>query len=231
MVDIDKAIIASYEVRGEKFEILIDPKVTEKLKEGVDVEIVDYMAIDTIFKDSKKGTRASEDKIREVFGTTDIVSVAKQIILKGRIQVTTEQRRAMQENKRKQIISIIARNSINPRTGTPHPPQRIEIAMNEAKIHVDPFKPVETQVKEVLEKLRPILPIRFEKIKIAVKLSGEDYGKCYGDIKSFGTILKEEWLPNGFWIGLVELPAGVQTDFFNKLNEKTKGNLETRTIK
>src|SRR5437667_178243 len=90
---------------------------------------------------------------------------------------------------------------------------------------------VEEQVKEILDALRPLIPIRFEKVRIAVKLSAEDSAKAYGDIKSFGSIVKEEWSPTGAWIGVVEMPAGLQTDFLDRLNAKTKGNVETRILK
>src|SRR2546428_305128 len=85
--------------------------------------------------------------------------------------------------------------------------------------------------KEVLDALRPLIPIRFEKVRIAVKLSAEDSAKAYGDLKSFGTILKEEWSPTGAWLGVVEMPAGLQTEFLERLNAKTKGNVETRILK
>jgi ribosome maturation protein SDO1 len=68
-------------------------------------------------------------------------------------------------------------------------------------------------------------------VRIAVKLSAEDSAKCYGDIKGYGTILKEEWSPTGAWLGVVEMPAGLQTDFLERLNAKTKGNVETRVLK
>ncbi len=86
-------------------------------------------------------------------------------------------------------------------------------------------------MKEVLDALRPLIPIRFEKVRIAVKLSAEDSAKAYGDLKSFGTIVKEEWSPTGAWIGVVEMPAGLQTEFLDRLNAKTKGNVETRILK
>ena len=167
----------------------------------------------------------------EFFGTTEPVEVARRLIIEGEIQLTTEQRRDMTESKRKQIITYIAANAINPQTSSPHPPQRIEIAMEEAKVRIDPFKSVEDQMKTVLESLRPLLPIRFEKVKIAVRLNAEDSAKCYGDIKTFGKIIKEEWQPNGSWIGVVEIPGGMQTDFLERLAQRTKGNVETRLLK
>src|SRR2546427_12351263 len=101
--------------------------------------------------------------MQEFFGTTDKLEVAKQLIRRGEIQLTTEQRREMQEQKRKQIVQYIAQNAINPQTNTPHPPQPIEIAMEEAKVHLDPFKSVGEPVKEVLDAPRPLIPGRSEK--------------------------------------------------------------------
>ena len=103
--------------------------------------------------------------------------------------------------------------------------------MEEAKVRIDPFKPADAQIKEVLSALRPILPIRFEKIVVAVKVSGSDYGKVYSYIKSTGVLKKEEWKNDGSWMGAVEIPAGLQTEFYEKLNDKTKGNVEVKIVK
>ncbi len=224
-------VIARIEKAGEKFEVLVKPDAVQRLRDGKDVNLMSELAIDQIFRDAHKGSKASEEKTQEFFGTTDALPVAKQIILHGEIQLTTEQRRQMLEQKRKQIVQYIAQNAINPQTGAPHPPQRIEIAMEEAKVHIDPFKSVEEQVKEVMDALRPLIPIRFEKVRIAVRLTAEDSAKCYGDLKSFGSILKEEWSPAGAWIGVIEMPAGMQTDFFDRINGKTKGNAEIKVLK
>lgn len=224
-------VIARIEKGGEKFEVLVKPEAVQKIRDGKEVDLLRELAIDEIFRDAHKGSKASEEKMQDFFSTTDPLAVAKQIIQRGEIQLTTEQRRQMLEAKRKTIVQYIAANAINPQTGGPHPPQRIENAMEEAKIHVDPFKNVEEQVKEVLDAIRPLIPIRLEKVRIAVKLSAEDSAKAYGDIKAFGTIVKEEWSPTGAWIGVVEMPAGLQTEFLERLNAKTKGNVEARILK
>ena len=229
--DVFSEYVIAFEKSGERFEVIVKPDAVQALRDGKEVDLLRELAIDQVFRDAHKGSKASEEKMAEFFGTTEPLAVAKQVILKGEIQLTTEQRRQMLEAKRRQIIQYIAANAINPQTGAPHPPQRIEIAMEEAKVHVDPFKGVEEQVKDVLSALRPLIPIRFEKVRIAVKLSAEDSAKCYGDLKAFGTILREEWQSTGAWIGVVEMPAGMQTEFLEKLNAKTKGNVETRILK
>ncbi len=224
-------VIARIEKAGERFEVLVKPDAVQQIRDGKDVDVLANLAIDQIFRDAHKGSKASSEKMKEFFETDDPIAVARILIQKGEIQLTTEQRRQMQEQKRRQIVQYIAANAINPQTGAPHPPQRIEIAMDEAKAHVDPFKPVEEQVKEILDLLRPLIPIRFEKTRIAIKLSAEDAAKCFGDIRAFGTILKEEWQASGSWIGVVEMPAGMQTDFLDRLNAKTKGNVEAKILK
>ncbi|AGB04741.1 rRNA metabolism protein, SBDS family [Aciduliprofundum sp. MAR08-339] len=231
MVRLEDAIIARYEHAGHRFEILVDPDAIDDIKSGKITNIVDYMVIDEIFKDAHKGDRASEELVKEVFGTTDVNEVARQIILKGQVQLTTEQRRKMLEDKKRRIIMEIARNAINPQTGAPHPPQRIELAMEEAKVHIDPLKSVEAQVPIVLKALRPIIPIRFEKLKIAVKVSGDMYGKIYGELSKMGTLLQEEWQKDGSWIGVVEIPAGMQGEFLDMLNKKTHGNVQTKILR
>ena len=231
MVRLEDAIIARYEHSGHRFEILVDPNIIDDVKSGKIENVVDYMVIDEIFKDAHKGDRASEELIKEVFGTADVNEVAKEIIKKGQVQLTTEQRRKMLEEKKKRIISEIARNAINPQTGAPHPPQRIELAMEEAKVHIDPLKSVEEQVPIVLKALRPLIPIRFEKVKIAIKVSGDMYGKIYGELSKSGTILQEEWQKDGSWIGVVEIPAGMQGEFLDMLNKKTHGNVQTKILR
>jgi ribosome maturation protein SDO1 len=224
-------VIARIEKEGERFEVLVKPDAVQKIRDGKEVDILSQLAIDEVFRDAHKGSKASSEKMKEFFETDEPIAVAKILIQKGEIQLTTEQRRQMQEQKRRQIVQYIAANAINPQSGAPHPPQRIEIAMEEAKVHVDPFKSLEEQVKEVLDALRPLIPIRFEKARIAVKLSAEDAAKCFGDIRQFGTVVKEEWQANGAWIGVVEMPAGMQTDFLERLNAKTKGNVETKLLR
>ena len=224
-------VVARLETFGDVFEVLVEEKAALDVRSGKEVDLIEKLAIDTIFRDVRKGIRASEEKVKHIFGTEDVVEVAGVILTKGEIQVTTEQKMKMMEEKRMQVIDIIVRNAINPQTGAPHPPQRIDTAMKEARVNVDPFKTADSQVRDVLDALRPLIPIRFEKTKIAVKLSAEDSARCYGDIKTFGGILKEEWQTDGTWIGLVEVPAGMRADFLERLNQKTKGNVETKIVK
>ena len=230
MVNLDDAIVARLETFGETFEILLDPAAMNLIKAGKEIDLMEYLAVEDVFNNASKGTRPSEEMIQKAFGTSDIKEIAQKIIARGEVQITAEQRKEMLQAKKKQIVTYIAANAINPQTKLPHPPLRIELALDEAKFHTDPFKPVEKQVEEAMHLLRPIIPIRFEKTKVAIRLRGEDYGKCYDDLIHFGMVEKEEWQADGSWIGVMEIPAGLITELTNKLNGKTKGNAAVKTI-
>lgn len=231
MVSLDDAVLARLDSHGHRFEVYVDPDLAQEVRAGKEVDVNELLVQEEVFTDAHKGERASDEAMAKVFGTQDRVKAALEIVRRGEIHLTTEQRRRMQEAKRKQVVAIIVKHAINPQTGTPHPPTRIELAMEEARVHIDPFKPANQQVPAVLEALRTLIPIRFEKVNIAVRIPGSDYGPCYKEIKSYGKVRKEEWQKDGSWIGIVEIPAGVQAELFDRLNKRTKGRVEVRTLK
>ncbi len=229
MISLDKAVIARYQHGQLNFEILVEPETAYRLKKGENVPIDNVIASRDVFSDSRKGLRANESDLNKTFGTNAIEKIAVKIIKDGEIQLTTEQKKKMQEERTKQLINLIARNAVDPRTHSPHPPQRIEKALEEARIHVDPFKSAQDQMELALKAIRPILPIKLETVKIAVKIPAENAVRVYGFVKEH-KMMKEEWESDGSLIAVVEIPAGLQGDFFDKLNKLTSGNNETKVI-
>ena len=223
MIPLDNAVVARLESFGERFEILVDPHQAALVRQGQKVDIEDVVAALNIFSNSSKATRASDESLEKVFHTKDFDTIARRIIEKGEIHLTSEQRKAMIEEKRRQVVTFISRNAINPQTGHPHPPHRIEMAMEEARVNIDPFKHIDEQVKEVVKALRPILPIRFEELRLAIKIPPDFAAKSYGDIAAASTMEKDEWLKDGSWVCVVRIPAGIQIEFYDLINKLTKG--------
>ncbi|CDG64656.1 MAG: ribosome maturation protein [Methanobacterium sp.] len=231
MVTLEDAVIARLEYYGERFEVLVDPDLASDFKRGEDIKIEDILAVEEVFKDAKKGDKASEEAMIKAFDTNDPLEAAVIIIRKGQVQLTAQQRRDMQEDKRRMIVAKIAREAINPQTKLPHPARRIEIAMEEAKVKVDPFKSVDEQVTITLKAISRLIPIRFEKVKVAIHIPGEDTGKVYGVIPEYGKTIKEEWQQDGSWVAVVEIPGGMQEGFYHRLSEITHGQVETKLLK
>lgn len=230
MVSLDDAVIARLESHGHQFEVLVDPDRAQAVRDDPDNKRIkgQDLAADEIFKDANKGDKMGDEPIEEVFGTTDVATVAHKIVTEGDIQLTTQQRRDMREKKRKAIVNFLARHSLNPQTDNPHPPQRIETAMEDVKFHADPFRSTEEQARELLDELRPIIPIKIEQVKVHVRIPAEHAGAAYGVVKTTGDLQKDEWQSDGSWEGVVKIPAGMQTEFYEKLNERTEGNVQTR---
>ncbi|QDA30724.1 ribosome assembly factor SBDS [Thermococcus indicus] len=229
-IGVDKAVIARLKTHGETFEILVDPYLARDFKEGRDVQIEDVLATPYVFKDAHKGDKASEHEMEKIFGTSDPYEVAKIILRKGDVQLTAEQRRQMLEDKRRYIATVIHRHAVDPRTGFPHPVDRILRAMDEAGVHVDLFKDAEAQIPGVIKAIRPLLPIKMEMKVIAVKVPGDYVGKAYGEVRKFGKIKREEWGSDGSWMFLIEIPGGIEEEFYEKLNALTKGEAVTKLI-
>ncbi|MGQ9720243.1 MAG: ribosome assembly factor SBDS [Candidatus Jordarchaeum sp.] len=230
-VDLGDTVIARLEFHGEKFEILVDPDKAWDFRRGKDVDLSEILKSFNIFEDAHKGLKATEDKLLEIFETNNVDEIARIILKKGFIQLTTEQRREIINNKKLQIINILARNCINPQTGLPHPPTRIERAMDEAKVSIDLWRSPEEQAKDVLKMIQPIIPIRMELLKLAVKFPPEFSGKGYGLLERFGTVSKDEWQKDGSWIAVVEIPAGIRGKFVETLNNQTRGKAQVKIMK
>ena len=231
MISLDDAVVAKLESHGERFEILVDPDLAAKIRQGEDIPIEDAVAALQIFENASQAERASEESLKKVFKTTDFEPIALHIIRKGEIHLTSEQRKVLTAEKRRQVITFIARNAVNPQTGHPHPPQRIELAMEEAKVHIDPFRSVEELVKDTMKALRPLIPIKFNEVRVAVRIPPDYAPRAYGEISAVAAIEKEEWQKDGSWICVVVIPAGIQTEFYDLINRISHGNAETKIIK
>jgi ribosome maturation protein SDO1 len=233
MISLDEAVTARLESHGERFEVLVDPDAALAISRGeFEDDLEDVIAAEDVFEDAASGDRPPENALEEVFDTTEPLEIIPAVIERGEIQITADQRREMQERKRKRLINIIARNAINPQQNdTPHPPERIERALEEAGFTIDPMEPVEPQVDEALDELRPVLPIRFEEMTVAVQLPADYAGSGQAKVREFGEPEREEWQSDGSWVGVVTFPAGMQDDFYDLANEVSSGEAETQVIK
>lgn len=211
---------------GKHFEILVNLENALKFKKGE----TNFIQADTnfIFKDLKKGERASESELKEAFGTTDVNKIASEIVKKGEVLITQEQRSAEQEKKYKQVIDFLAANSIDPRTGNPHPSERIKSALEQAHVNIKNV-PIENQIKEIIAEVSKILPIKIETKNVRITIPAIHTGKAYGIINQYKQ--DEKWLDDGSLRVVVNVPSGIVMDFYDKLNSVTHGSALTEEVK
>ena len=231
MVNVDDAQIAKLKSHGHEFEILVDANLAIAFRSNETADINAVLAVPTVFSDAKKGEEASPNAMKQALGTDDPIEAAKVILKKGNVPLTTEYKHKIKEQKLKQVINMIHRNAVDPKTHLPHPAERIEAALEEAKFHIDEFEAVSKQVENALKAIRPILPIQFETKEIAVKIPAEFAAKSYQVITKFGKKLREDWQSDGSLMVVIEMPGGLEEDFHNELNALCHGNVETKILK
>lgn len=224
-----KTVIAKIKRNGDEFEIFVNSDLAYEYMTGKRSDPMVVLEAEEVFKDARKGERHTEDKVKKAFGTTDIAKIADIILKQGEVPITTEQRTKLTEEKRKQIIEIIAKNSIDPRTNAPNPPLRIENAMREAKVNIDPFKNAADQIDEIVKKITVIMPIKFSVAKVEVTIPAEFANRAFGTLKKYG-MKSDQWLSDGSLQAILEFPAGMQSEVFDRINSATQGKAQIKVL-
>lgn len=222
--------LARLKTHGDCFEVAVDADNAILYREGIPVEISDIVKSEKIFSDVQKGLLASETKCKAVFNTTVFLDIAKIILDKGDIQITAEKRKKEIEKKKRRIISQLQKYGVDPRTNVPHTIARIENAVIESKVHIDEFKPVETQVKEILKKIQVLLPIRLETKKIAVHVPPRYAGNVQSYLTKVGVLSKQSWGHDQSFSAEIEIPGGLEDEFYDKINGLSHGTVTTRLV-
>ncbi|HEX6281908.1 MAG TPA: ribosome assembly factor SBDS [Nitrososphaera sp.] len=224
----DKFTVARLILDGDKFELLVKPDPALEYKMGKRSDISGALVSDEIYSDANKGSRASSEKMMRHFKTTDSADVAKQILARGELNLTTDQRRKMVEEKKRQIVQFINRSFVDPKTHLPHPVVRIEAAMEEVRVPIDPFKKVEDQAKTLVDALRKILPLRSETVKLTVTVPPQFAAQSYSVLKSTGELRSEEWLADGSLKAVLDMNASIRGQFLDRLGAVTKGSAQVK---
>ena len=221
-------VIARIKMNGKNFEILVDVDKALGFRKTGAGAVGEILAIDAIFSDSKKGMHSSEKDLMDAFKTKDINAISEKIIKQGEIQLPTEFKEKQREGKIKQVIEFIVKNAVDPRTDRPYTPERIERSIEEAGINIT-NKPIESQMNDIIKKLRPIIPIKIETKKILLTVPSQYTGQAYGLLQIYKE--SEEWLANGDLKITVSIPVGFQIEFYDKLNSITHGATISQEIR
>ncbi len=216
---------------GKMFQVVVNPDEAIAFRKGSEVDLKDVLRSEEVFTDAKRGELAAETDLKTIFNASDPVKVAKIILKEGEIQLTTEYREKLREEKKKRILHLVHRNAADPKTNLPHPMTRIENAFEEAKCKIDEFRSAEEQIDEVVKKLRVILPIKIEQVVLQIDIPPQNAHQAYGVLKRMGGIKNETWGNDGSLVVKMEIPAGLQEEVMDKMNSMTHGGAEIKTVK
>ena len=227
MVDVT---VVKFSYEGEKFEILVKPDPALEFRMGKKKDLSSVLVSDDIYTDSSKGTKPSTEKLLKAFKTADLAEIAQIILQKGTLNLTTDQRRKMVDEKKRQLVEFISKTYVDPRTHLPHPPLRIEQAMKDARVSVEPQKNVDEQVKDIVEKLRSIIPLKSENLSLEITIPAQFASQSYAVLKSVGSLKNEEWQNNGSLKAILEIPAAARPNVIDRLGSITKGSASVEVM-
>jgi len=218
--------IARIKQKGKHFEIIVDLDDALKFKKGESTWI--QSEDDRVYTNSKIGNVASNSDLKDAFGTLDVSTIVKKIVKDGEVLTTQEHRDEERDKKEKQVVDFLATNAMNPQTGSPHTPDRIRSALEEAHVNIKNV-PVENQISEILEQISKVIPIKIETKRIKITIPAIHTGKAYSIISQYKE--EENWMNDGSLEVVISIPAGMIMDFYDRLNSATHGSAVTQEMK
>lgn len=181
--------------RGKNtYEILVHHGTVDRWRDGkLGWGKVTYA--DEVFKNASKGDRYTDNDLESEFGTCNVEECMQIIAREGDVQLTTEDRRKMIEDTRKQIVQYIHKHYVNPKTKSPHPTIAIENALKQQR-YVVTEEPVERQVQKIMKKMIEVLPMRKNEITTMMgtfTIPNEHMGKVQGVLGKYANIVSQNY--------------------------------------
>jgi len=217
---------ARIKVKGKQFEISVDLDEALKVRAGSG-NVSAALNSPAIYTDARKGNAASKDELNYAFDTNDVYVIAEMIMKKGEIQKNQEFRDAERDKRVKQVVDLVLRNAVD-QHGRPYTEERIRKAIGEVHFNFD-NRPADQQMSELIVKLATIIPIKVETKKVKLIIPARYSAQVYGLLKDYKE--SEEWLSNGDLQAIMNLPSGMQIDFYDKINSITHGAIISEEVK
>jgi ribosome maturation protein SDO1 len=219
-------VLAKFKVKNKHYEVSVDFDEALKVKNGTG-NIAKALNSNAIYYNAKEGSVASKSDLMEAFETQDMYAIATTIISRGELQKPQEFRDAEREAKVKQVVGLLMRNAVD-QHGRPYTEDRLKRAIHEVHFNFD-NRPAEKQMTDLLEKLKVVIPIRVETKRVKLVIPARFSSQVYGMLKDYKE--SEDWLANGDLQVIMNIPAGLQLEFYDKLNGITHGAVMSEELK
>ena len=179
----------------------------------------DTLVTHDIYKNARKGDRASEAEIQQALDHHQMKQALEEIVLKGEYQLSVEERKELIRQMRKRIVQFFHHNYMDPKTNLPHPITRLEAALSDIKsLRITINESPESQAKAILKKLIVILPMKSNAMEATVVVPHTLIGQAQGKLRSLSTVRNSEYTSTGCIMKIAFLSGNFQAllDFVNK---------------
>lgn len=150
----DKTSVCRLKLAGSTFEALCHANKIKEFREGkcsLQHVLADQ---DSVYRNASRGERYSAKELEQAFETSNVLEVLERIVQKGQAQVTADEVKEDVERKRREVISYLSTKFVDPKTGRPHPPTRIESALDTMRgLVFDPKRSAADHSGELVKKI------------------------------------------------------------------------------
>eukprot|EP01107_Rhizomastix_libera_P011451 TRINITY_DN288_c3_g1_i1.p1 TRINITY_DN288_c3_g1~~TRINITY_DN288_c3_g1_i1.p1 ORF type:complete len:258 (-),score=63.44 TRINITY_DN288_c3_g1_i1:90-863(-) len=206
------------------FEVLCKVGTALKYRDGK-LGIDNTLISDDIFTHAQKGEKAKASDLQAAFGTEKIADCIKTIMDKGEIQLSTEERKEMQQQKLNEVVNYIHKYYSDPKTKTSIPVTRIQNALETLKFHADPDLPVDRQLPDILKRLPEVLPCSKQEFTGIFIIPSHLMGQAGGVLKKHCNIQSEKFDGDNCRVRVSFVP-GDYDPLMMDVNRATKGEAQ-----
>lgn len=217
--------VVHYKVGKINFEIATKRGAVTAYKQDKTAGVKNVLDSEIIWKDLKKGERASSSELNTAFKTDDVIKVAEIMIDKGELQLTDQERKEILAKRRSEIVNYIHKYYADPKTKLPHPVIRIDAALNEAKVRIDPEIATEKQVQDIMKTLITIIPCKKMEIPGIIIVPSVHVKAAQSVVKKYAKVSGERKVETGTSFNISCVPGDCQ-QLISELNAATKGECD-----
>jgi ribosome maturation protein SDO1 len=145
--------------KGKRFEIACYRNKVVNWRNKIETDIDEVLQVASVFTNVSKGNLASSKDLMEAFGTTDTKTICAEILDKGDLQVSEQERQALLDSMFRDVAAIASDLSINPENGRSYSLAMIQEGMKQVHVSVSLTKSAKQQALEVIRKLKGVMTI------------------------------------------------------------------------
>lgn len=175
--------------KGKGFEIACYRNKVVSWRNKVETDLDEVLQIDNIFTNVNKGMLANSKDIGNCFDTDEKELVIKEILEKGELQVTDQERQAMQESIFRDIAVIVADKCMNPENNRAYTVSMIQSAMKQIHYGVNLTKSAKSQALDAIKKLKSVMPLARAPMSLRVVHPASQEQKLREELDSIGGIV------------------------------------------
>lgn len=193
-IKLTNVAIVRHKKGGKRFELACYRNKVLGWRNKVETDIDEVVQTHTIFNNASKGQFAKKADLTKAYGTDDEEKIVLEILAKGQLQVSKEEREQKQEATYTEVAKLVSERCINPDTKKPYTIAQIERAMKDVHVSIRTEQSSKKQALEVIKTLKENdIPIERANLLLRIWLPQSQAKTIKSAIKDMLTIESEEW--------------------------------------